>query len=96
MTFPRSLFVRCGLLTIFIATLLAGAAFAAGPSEYLIYNFPWYTSEFLWASIVADSAGNLYGTAAFYSSSTSGECLSVSAARATSYAVGIQPALHFR
>lgn len=72
MTFPRSLLIRLSLLTILIATLFTGAAFAAGPSEYIIYNFPWYTSEFLWAGIVADSAGNLYGTSAAYYNSGDG------------------------
>jgi uncharacterized repeat protein (TIGR03803 family) len=59
-----SLFVRCGLLTIFIATLLAGAAFAAGPSEYLIWSFDFNGSVGGFApegDLVADSAGNLYG-----------------------------------
>jgi uncharacterized repeat protein (TIGR03803 family) len=65
MTFPRSLFVRFGLLAIFITTLFADAAFAGDPSEYLIYNFPNYISGFPRGNIVADSAGNLYGVSFF-------------------------------
>src|ERR1700734_2625321 len=61
MTFPRSLFVRCGLLAIFITTLFACAAF--GSTEFVIWDFPpvagmGITPE---GTLVADSADNLYG-----------------------------------
>jgi uncharacterized repeat protein (TIGR03803 family) len=63
MTFTRSLLVRGGIFGMLISILLAGSASAAGPSEYLIYSFPRQV-EFnaVAGNLVADGAGNLYGT----------------------------------
>jgi uncharacterized repeat protein (TIGR03803 family) len=66
MTLTRYLLVRGGIFGMLISILFAGPALAAGPSEYLIYSFPRQV-EFVSASgtLIADSAGNLYGTTYF-------------------------------
>lgn len=63
----RSLIVRGGLFAMLIALLFAGAALATASTEFIVYNFP-STAPTNNAGIspegnlVADSAGNLYGT----------------------------------
>lgn len=48
---------------IFAALTFASSAFAAGPSEGLVYSFAGSTGAFPEGNLIADSAGNLYGTA---------------------------------
>jgi uncharacterized repeat protein (TIGR03803 family) len=68
MTFKRSLLVRGSLFAILVAMLFAGATFAAGTTEYVVYNFP-HTALPIVAgcnpagNLLADSEGNLYGAA---------------------------------
>jgi uncharacterized repeat protein (TIGR03803 family) len=59
---------RGGLLAIIVAVLSVGAAFAAGSTEFVIYHFPNGTFPITagcepQGNLVADNAGNLYGTA---------------------------------
>jgi uncharacterized repeat protein (TIGR03803 family) len=64
MSLRRPFPVRWGL-AIFVATLLsAGVSFASTPSEYVIYAFPPTDSAGAESNgpLVADGAGNLYGT----------------------------------
>jgi hypothetical protein len=51
---------------MFVAVLLAGSRMAAGQSEFLVYSFPNPGSHgcLPQGSLVADAAGNLYGTTA--------------------------------
>ncbi|MFZ0760698.1 MAG: choice-of-anchor tandem repeat GloVer-containing protein [Candidatus Sulfotelmatobacter sp.] len=68
MSLQQSLFVRCGLPALFVLIAMlwfACPAFAAGPTEYVIYSFPANKSAGSEpvGNLVADSAGNLYGTA---------------------------------
>jgi uncharacterized repeat protein (TIGR03803 family) len=62
------LFVRARLGATLIATLFAASAFASGQTEFLVYSFPLATRSSMAAgctpkgNLVADSAGNLYGT----------------------------------
>jgi hypothetical protein len=62
----KSLVVRGGLVAMLIVACLSTAAFAAGPSEGVLYSFPSneYGASLPEGNLVADSAGNLYGTAA--------------------------------
>lgn len=62
-----SLLVRAGLLAVLIATLFAAAAIAAASTETVIYSFPRTARPIVTgckpqATLLADSAGNLYGT----------------------------------
>ena len=68
MTFQRSFLVRGGLFAALVAMLFAGATFAAGATEYVVYNFPHTTLPILAGcnpvgNLLADSEGNLYGAA---------------------------------
>jgi uncharacterized repeat protein (TIGR03803 family) len=70
LTFQQFFFVPCRCFAIFVSMLLcSAAAFATGPNEsgpreYVIHSFPNSTSAGTDPSgnLVADSAGNLYGT----------------------------------
>lgn len=67
MTNKRSLFVSGTFLAIFVAMWFAGSAIAAGQSEFQVYSFPDPTPTSAAGceprgNLVADSAGNLYGT----------------------------------
>ena len=67
MTNKRPLLARAGLSATFVAMLFAGSSLATGQSEFLVYSFP-KTGHSIAAgctpqgNLVADSAGNLYGT----------------------------------
>jgi len=68
MMFQRSWLVRTSLFAILVAMLFAGATFAAGTTEYLVYNFPHTALPILAGcnpagNLLADSLGNLYGAA---------------------------------
>ncbi len=63
----RSTLVRVGLFALLIAMLFAGAAVAAASTEFVTYSFPRGTPNKTTGcnpdgALVADSAGNLYGT----------------------------------
>jgi len=67
MTFTRLILARIGSFAVFLSMLSGGATFAAGSTEFVIYSFP--HSAFAagcqpQGNLVADTAGNLYGTAA--------------------------------
>jgi|SRR5579862_1833351 len=67
MTYTRSLPIRNALFAALIAFLFGCAGVALGQTEYLVYSFP-HTGHSIAAgcepqgNLVADSAGNLYGT----------------------------------
>jgi uncharacterized repeat protein (TIGR03803 family) len=62
------IFVHARLGAILVAILFAGSAFASGQTEFMAYSFPLATRSSMAAgcvpqgNLVADSAGNLYGT----------------------------------
>jgi uncharacterized repeat protein (TIGR03803 family) len=75
MTHKRSLFVGARLGAIFFAILLSVSALAVGQTEYLAYSFPLSTRTSVTpctpkGNLVADSSGNLYGTATMCGAST--------------------------
>jgi uncharacterized repeat protein (TIGR03803 family) len=63
MTFQRSLFVRGWLFALLLAAFFANCGFAAGQSEWVIHPFvATSTGRVPNGNLVADAAGNLYGT----------------------------------
>jgi hypothetical protein len=60
MKFKQSLLVRAHMLAVVVAVTFSGAAFAAGPSEFVIYSFP--TLGRPSGNLAVDAAGNLHGT----------------------------------
>ena len=67
MTNNRFLFVVGKFLAIFVAVGFAGSAIAAGQTEFKVYSFPTPATSSPAGceprgNLVADSAGNLYGT----------------------------------
>jgi len=78
----RSLFLRGVLLGIF-AMLLEGSTLATGQSEYLVYSFPKTGHSYAagcepQGNLVADSAGNLYGTTEYCGTGKSGTVFKLS------------------
>lgn len=68
MTNDRFSFAFSRLVAIFFSMLFAGSALASGQSEFLVYSFPRSTRTSVTpctprGNLVADSSGNLYGTA---------------------------------
>ncbi len=65
MTWKQSLLARSGSLTMFTALLFAASLQAAAQSEWVVHTFPGNESQGYepMGNLVADSAGNLYGTA---------------------------------
>ena len=63
MTFARTLLVRVGLLTMLAAIFFAGSSPVAAQSEWVVHNFRQTGGDQPKGNLVADGAGNLYGTA---------------------------------
>ena len=63
MRFISFRFVRVGLLAVLAAMLLGGSATAAGQKEWLVHSFDGTHGDQPMGNLIADSAGNLYGTA---------------------------------
>jgi len=69
-----SAMIRSMFLLSVVAVFLAGAAFATGPLEHLIYTFPGQPNAAgPTSTLVADAAGNLYGTSV--DGGNSGNCI---------------------
>ncbi len=62
MTLIRPPFVRVVLLTMLAALFFGGSTFAAGQKEWLVHSFDGTHGDQPMGSLIADRAGNLYGT----------------------------------
>jgi len=59
----RSVFVRVGLLVTLTAIFFGSSISAAGQKEWLVHSFDGTHGDQPMGNLIADSAGNLYGTA---------------------------------